>query len=165
MASYGAQHLIELRFEGVTVSKTIRIEPDFCLTSFPNVIEYSEGYCMYESGDIRFGSNQATATGGLCVGDGFCRPDCPCTTQERCTSRVVSTAPFVSHLGCAPVGPRAVGESCALIADPEGAYDDCGADLLCVSGTCRQRCIADGSSCAACEYVEGHAPELRICVP
>lgn len=166
-ASYGAQHVLEMRFDGVTVvSKTLTIDDDFCLMRYPNVVGWSEGYCMYESGDFRLGGYQATTLMmGVCIGDFFCAPACGCGVEERCTSRIASTVPLVSHLGCAPIGPRAVGETCSLIADPAGAYDDCGAGLLCVAGTCQQLCDQPFISCAQCEYVEGHAPELRVCVP
>lgn len=159
MASYGAEHVIEMRFGGPIVSKTITIEPGACLGQFPNAAEYSQAFCLYDSGDIRFGSVQV----GGCIGDYFCLPTCGCGPLERCTSRVASTSPFVSHLGCAPAGPRKLGESCTLIADPDGAYDDCGGGLLCVGGTCHELCTPD--DCASCSYIEGHAPELRVCLP
>lgn len=165
MAAVETPHVIELRFDGTTVSQTIAIHPqDFCLIEYPGVVEHSRSYCLYESGDIRFGSSETRSPTGVCVGDGFCLPACGCMPQERCTSRIASTSPFVSHLGCAPAGPRKVGESCTFIAHPEGAYDDCGGGLLCVSGTCRELCTSD-STCTSCSYVEGHAPELRVCLP
>lgn len=125
------------------------------------LVDATLAYCAFASGDLRYGLDHLVGSMGQSTGDGFCLPAClplgtDCGAGLRCTSRVVSTAPFASRLGCAPVGPKRLGESCTLIADPDGAYDDCGGGLLCVEGACRAVCT-DGA------YVPGHAPELRRC--
>jgi hypothetical protein len=160
-------HHVELR-QGATVIASRDIGPS-AATCMPNgtITAYTQGICEFDSGDLRFGSETVTGNGGTCVGDGFCAPACNCGPTERCTSRIVLETPLSSHLGCAPVGPRTVGQPCALVADPAGAYDDCGADLLCVGGTCQPTCDPRMGShpCATgtCTFVPGHAPDLGVC--
>jgi hypothetical protein len=118
---------------------------------------------MYESGDLRFFAVTVKGDQG-CIADGFCLTCDRCPAGERCTSRVTSTSPVASYLGCAPIGPKALGETCELIASDLGAYDDCGDGLLCIGGVCRRTCNSDSGACTGCDYVPGHAPEHLVCM-
>jgi hypothetical protein len=164
--------VVELRAgPGVVVARQeLVIDRNGCLFNFPRAELLHQDFCGYDSGDLRFASERAVEGERVCFGDSFCFPSCfddaSCTPERpRCTSRATSTSPFASHLACSPVGPRALGETCALVADPDGAYDDCGAGLLCVAGTCRTSCRPRSSDpgCATCTYVPGHAPEIGVC--
>jgi hypothetical protein len=164
----GRRHSVELRIaDTVVASYEVVISKEGCLFQVEQATLYSQTICSYDSGDLRFGSDEARGD-TTCVGDGFCLASCrasDCGTGERCTSRASSIDPFASHLACAPIGNRKLGQSCALIDDPAGAYDNCGADLLCVGGTCRTTCVPSAAtpSCTGCSYVPGHAPEIGIC--
>jgi len=164
------KHVIELRAgDAVLRTRTWGIDQS-CLDQVEptdTATEVEEGACAYWSGDLRFGGVSVQSDRGFCVGDGFCIPDCggqfgfPCPDAERCTSRASSTVPLASHLACAPVGPKQLGEACALIADAKGALDDCGKDLLCVDGTCRSVCMCNGA--CADGFITGQPPELMLC--
>ncbi len=160
-------HRVELRY-GTTVIAARDAGPS-ATSCMPNdaITEYRQGLCEFDSGDLRFGSETITGTQGVCVGDGFCLSGCNCGATERCTSRIVSTTPLASHLGCAPIGPRTLGQTCTLIADPAGAFDDCGAKLLCVGGTCAVTCDprmgSDPCVTGTCSFVPGHAPDIGVC--
>jgi hypothetical protein len=172
-SALGVRHLVELRTASGDIVRSfeLAIDRNGCLFRFERAELLHQAVCAYDSGDLRFASERALQGSEICYGDAFCFPDCfddgscPTPEQPRCTSRATATAPFASHLACAPAGPRSLGESCALVADPAGAYDDCGAGLLCVEGTCRTVCRPRSAEpgCATCAYVPGHAPEIGVC--
>jgi hypothetical protein len=169
--AFGAQHEIELRVGSVTIAiRTIVIAADSCLGHAAAASFYEQSVCAYASGDLRIGGDEATGPDGGCIADYRCAPRCDptlatgCGANQHCTSIVTSVVPFASHLGCAQVGPKQRGDSCALISDADGVHDDCGLDLLCVTGTCQPTCRPGGATtCSGCAYVPGHAPELGIC--
>ncbi|NVB82686.1 MAG: hypothetical protein HOV81_30190 [Kofleriaceae bacterium] len=177
-ASRAASFLLELRHGDVAVaSKTIVVgDYDDCLDHVENATSANIAFCKYDSGELRYASSGAShegAGGGQgCVGDGFCAPACHpasgCGEGLRCTSLIVSTTPLASHLGCAPEGPKSLGEACSLVPASGGDYDDCGFGLLCVESTCRTVCnpyAADACPAAeTCAFVDGHAPEMRVCL-
>lgn len=121
--------------------------------------------CVLDQGEIRGMSRSFQSASRGCLGDGFCAPYCltrsaypnGCAESERCTSRITHFDPIFSRLRCAPIGPRQLGDACTYTADEAGAYDDCGRDLLCVDGFCRQVCFDDD-----CVYVSGHSSDLRV---
>lgn len=171
-AAFAVSHVAELRF-GATVVASIDLTlvPHGCLdpVNDPGVTSYTASICLYESGDLRFGSAESRGD-TVCVGDGFCTPACApggpsdgCGAGTHCTARASSMTPFASHLGCAPLGGKQLGDPCAFTADPAGAYDDCAAGLVCVDGACRATCAAS-PTCATCAYVDGYPPELRACL-
>ena len=43
-------------------------------------------------------------------------------------------------MSCAPIGPKHDDEACSFTQDRGGAYDDCGANLMCFQGTCHLMC-------------------------
>jgi hypothetical protein len=170
-------HVVELR-AGDAVLRTRTVEIDqACLDQVEpseNSTDVLEGTCAYWSGDLRTGGVQVSSDRGFCIGEGMCSAECGgpfsfsnCPDGQRCSSRATSTAPFASHLACAPIGPKQRGEACALIADPKGAYDDCGKDLLCVGGTCQTVCspVACMNTSTGCQYVPGQPPELQLFCP
>lgn len=161
-------HTLELRAAGVVLATHHVDARDFdCLQEVPDAKMAGAAYCVYESGDIRFADDRAGGmNSGFCIGDGFCRAECyplqpGCGAGQHCSSRVTSRAPFASHLGCVPVGARALHETCALIDDAAGAYDDCADGLLCVEGTCEALCVPDFGDVS--HLIPGHAPELALC--
>jgi len=163
-AAYASSHLIQLRAgDQVVRSFPWQIEPDSCEHPV-GLRTFRVELCAFASGDIRLFSTYAGGDHENCVGDAFCMT-CQvlqCAAGQRCTSRATLLDPFFSHLACAPIGPRALGEACTWNADPDGAYDDCGEDLACIAGTCQRTCL--GPTCpASCTYAAGHAPELKIC--
>lgn len=172
-AALGTSHVAELRYGSLVVaSYTVTLgDAGSCLdpTTAGTVTEYDQSLCAYDSGDLRFGGDHSTVTttpssGGVCTGDGFCAPDCNCSAGQRCTERVVSTSPWFSHLGCAPIGTKPAGAACTFTADPAGAYDDCAGGLACVAGTCQPTCSPQ-APCATgtCGYVPGYPPEIMVC--
>jgi hypothetical protein len=162
----GWAHVLELRSAGrVLLTRTFGVTDGYCLqrvqqSDYPTSIRYVQPICAYWSGDLRLGIARGADGSWACGSDDTCRPACgphaPCAAGERCTSRTTSLAPLASHLACAPVGPKQLGEACALVDDPGGAYDDCGAGLLCVDGACR-------AVCEQGRYLPGQPPELRLC--
>lgn len=159
-------HVLELRYgDQVVRSREVVLREESCLRDGPS--RYSQTFCVYESGDFRFSSDGSDH----CVGDALCLPPCHpfrqptgCAGATRCTSLVGSMEPFASHLGCAPIGPKTFGDACSVIAgEPLASYDDCGNGLLCVEGTCHLLCEGPSPGCPSCDYVPGHAPELRVC--
>ncbi|HTJ44520.1 MAG TPA: hypothetical protein VL463_20590 [Kofleriaceae bacterium] len=166
LKAIGAKHVVELRYDDhVIASYALTIERTGCLNplTIPIAASYSQALCEYDSGDLRFASDEAMSVpigngGATCVGDGTCRPCGGCVGDPhlRCGLRVESTTPFASRLDCAPRGTKQLGEACTFIDDPDGAYDDCAADLFCVEGTCR-------ASCASGMFVDGYPPEVRVC--
>lgn len=161
----GDVHRVELRHGDVVIARYETAPLATACVDVHPVAQYSQVVCALESGDIRFLSERVEGAGGACIADGFCGPRCACGAGERCTSLVVSLDPFASHLGCAPIGDRREGQTCRLVDDPAGAFDDCGADLLCVEGRCRTACNPKNAACASgtCRFVPGHAPEIGIC--
>jgi hypothetical protein len=169
-AAIASSHTIELRVDTDVVRRfTWQTHFEGCEAPL-GLRQYELELCWFASGDIRLGSvfvDGDTADGhtAFCTADAFCTSPCyaaSCAAGERCTSRATLLDPFFSHLGCAPTGPRDLGEACTWIADPDGAYDDCGADLVCIAGTCRRTCM-DPSCQSGCAPALGHAPELRVC--
>ena len=140
----GESFLVELRYgERAVAQFRATLSETSCLGRVDNPSRYRLSLCSYASGDLRFQSDSAFSDSRSCIGDGFCHAICSCGL-DRCTSRITSREPFASHLGCAPVGPKALGEACALIADADGDYDDCGSNLLCVDGR-----VTSGAACRA----------------
>ena len=158
------KHIVELRFSNTAI-RTLGVSLDTFgqrCKSDGVVRSIEQTICVYDSGDLRFGSETVDDS---CVADAACRPACQpldgCAVG-RCTSYITSTEPLASYLGCAPIGVRQIGQSCGYVPTPDGLYDDCGEHLLCVNGRCRATCGSDGD-CTGCANVPGHAVELRVC--
>ena len=109
-------------------------------------------------------------------GTGTCDPlkQTGCPANEKCTWLIDAIAPnYVGHVGCAPAGAGAVGETCKYGGQGTMGYDDCGKGLVCgnyrggycpaaaaracmkntdcnpgegctVDGLCAKRCVVDG---------------------
>ncbi|MBA3459218.1 MAG: hypothetical protein H0T46_04605 [Deltaproteobacteria bacterium] len=165
------KHTFELRQAGkVLLSRTYDFEDGLCVRrieqpGYPSTTRHTQIICSYWSGDLRLGVARRAA-GSSC--EFVCMPECgdhaPCAPGDRCTTRTTSIYPALGHLGCAPIGPKAAGDPCALIDSAGGAYDDCGENLICVGDKCQRTC--DARYCEdhpGCRYVPGHPPELRIC--
>ena len=124
--------------------------------------------CLLWSGDLRLARARDDDGGWMCDEPMICPAACgahaPCGAGQRCTSR--RTTPISTHMACAPIGPRSEGETCSLVQDPAGAYDDCGDGLLCERGVCQRLCSLAECSVAgpACQYIHGQPPELRFCL-
>jgi hypothetical protein len=50
-----------------------------------------------------------------------------------------------------------------LIDDPDGAYDDCGSELVCCQGTCHALCATTACT-TQCMQPEGYPPEAAFCM-
>ena len=160
-------HRIELRQGDVVVAAVDVVpEPNSCLDRVTSPDHLEKRYCGFDSGDLRFAVDEVSSPTQGCHADGTCIPRClPGTCPgEKCTSRAPLLVPFSSHLACAPIGPRLLGETCSYLASEAGAYDDCAEGLLCVDGACRTLCRQfTAGQCDGCAYVPGHAPEIGIC--
>jgi hypothetical protein len=172
MQALDEQHTFEMR-HGDVVVRTFTLRRPSCLVDVPDATMGGATLCAYSHGDLRYaGDNANGPSGHICIADGFCRPDCfpdnsYCNAGERCTSIYASIDPIATHLGCAPVGSKGVGDACSLATDAAGMHDDCGDDLLCVEGTCRRICDPNAplpTGCTTCSYVLGHAAEMRVCL-
>jgi hypothetical protein len=69
-----------------------------------------------------------------------------CDEGEKCTSIIVSEAPFESKTACAPNGTGVAGDACEYgdIGEETG-YDNCAAGFLCLQGECVQICQRSGT--------------------
>ena len=166
-------HDVQLRAGDVVVAEYVAGSGTISDCSFHHmgepVTRYSEGVCELDSGDLRAGNSDASVASGGCSGDGFCAPYClpgnpSCGAGMHCTGRAASIDPLYTHLGCAPIGAKQLGETCSFVPDSAGAYDDCADGLLCVAGTCHALCPVNGTVCSTCSYVDGEPPELRVCL-
>ena len=168
-------HEVQLRAGDVIVADYVAGSGEISNCSFhfmgAPVTSYSEGVCEYDSGDLRAGSSDGTtANGGGCNGDSFCTAQCSpanaayCGAGMHCTARAPSIDPLYSHLACAPLGTKQLGDACSFIPDRSGAYDDCADGLLCVAGTCHALCNIVPPTCTPCTYVDGEPPELTVCM-
>ncbi len=164
-----ASHTVELRAGEVVVASMSlgSAEIQDCSAHYDDepVIDFMDTLCEYDNGELAYESSEGSTASGGCQGDAFCTHGCgPCSTGMHCTSRAVLIDPLYTHLGCAPIGPKQLGDACELIMDPNGAYDDCADGLLCVAGTCHTICQQPTSpQCSICEYVDGEPSELKVC--
>lgn len=166
-------HLVELRYGGLVVaSRTLRIGSQAsCLADVPDASEASVGLCAIPTGELRFLGEDAWSETGSCNGDAFCPAACVPAMNvgcsgTRCTSIYASLDPVAAHLGCAPAGPKLAGEACSLMTSYAGIHDNCGSQLVCVEGTCRQACnpyLELPAGCTTCSHVAGQAPEVFAC--
>lgn len=70
-------------------------------------------------------------------GTGTCDPlkQTGCAANEKCTWLVDAIAPnYVGHVGCAPAGTAAIGESCKYMGQGTNGYDNCSKGLVCGGG-------------------------------
>nr|HEX4317071.1 hypothetical protein [Kofleriaceae bacterium] len=165
-----SSHDIELRVgSAVVATMTLDVGQDmldcFGVGSAMPVVSFREDLCDFETGDLRYASNECETVGGVSVGDGFCIPRCQsdqqCGSGARCSSIVTLQDPLYSHVGCAPIGSAAIGSGCTFTAGSDGMYDDCVAGAVCVDGTCLEQCAA-GSGCGSgsCTAVDGEPVQL-----
>jgi hypothetical protein len=163
--------LVELRYED-TVLAAYAPGPDVvdpCGGEAGQLVGYETDLWIRQNGDIGYSDDRQDCTNGGGGGDGgsidtsFCPSECG--SGSHCTLRAKLLEPLFSDVGCAPIGPKQAGGACSYIADPAGAYSDCGEGLLCVGGTCRVRCPDDPAkiTCGACEYIEGMPLEITVC--
>lgn len=163
------RHDIELRYADQVLAHTFAIaQPGGCDPTATNVRWTSivQGVSALVSGDVRYGGDEWQGDGPdpgtmtVCTGDGFALPDCRCQATERCAPRVTRAQPLFTRMACTPIGTKAAGDPCTMTDDPAGAYDDCGANLFCLAGTCTAFC--SDPSCP-CPTVPGYPPEVRRC--
>jgi hypothetical protein len=171
-----APRLVELRYHDAVVATLYRDPVPDCGSNGPlvtwrkNVVVYANGYLDEELDDIECATSEPNAgvTGGYNPAEGY---DCSdaCGSGEQCSLRASLVEPLFSTAQCAPIGPRQLDEPCSWIADPGGAYSDCGEGLLCAYGTCHARCavpdfisLVSPTACA-CEYVPGMPGAVTVC--
>ncbi len=85
---------------------------------------------------------------------GVCNPltQAGCATGEKCTWLLDALMPqYVGHVGCAPDGTAAAGESCMYGAPGASGYDNCAKGTVCGNyrggtGTCKTVCDQQGGS-------------------
>jgi hypothetical protein len=108
------------------------------------------------SGDLRYYDAEWRGDMAECVEDGTGVAHCECSASERCAPRIIRAQPLFTQMACTPIGPKRVGDPCTLTDDPDGAYDDCGENLVCSAGTCTWICSPDFSP-------EEYPPEVARC--
>ena len=151
----GFQHTVELRYaDHVVASYETSTDTTDCTRNLGGtVVSVTVDLFALDSGDIRyFGDTIQTSRGG-CTGDGSGAAACYCEPAERCAPRITLADPLFTKMACTPIGPKAAGDPCTLTDDPDGAYDDCGENLVCLAGTCTPFCSPD--------VPEGYPPEVR----
>jgi hypothetical protein len=94
--------------------------------------------------------------GGSDTGTGVCNPltQAGCAAGEKCTWLIDATMPqYVGHIGCAPDGTAAAGDTCMYGAAGATGYDDCAKGNVCsqfaqpgMAGTCKQLCDQQGGA-------------------
>jgi hypothetical protein len=158
-------HRVELRYQDqVLVRIDMTSKPEDCgpgPASTGAVLRIEESLDELDSGDLRFGSEEVMFEHAACVGDGFAIPRCGCPTDQRCIPRILRESPLFTQMGCAPTGTKQDGEACTLVADPAGAYDDCGAGLFCYQSTCHALCT--GGQAPTGTLPDGYPPEAQLC--
>jgi hypothetical protein len=88
--------------------------------------------------------------------DGGGAPGCSPTAQtgcnagEKCTWINDQDDPPIGHVGCAPDGAIAIGETCTEPAAGPMGYDTCKKGSYCISGECKQICDNNGGT-PACD--------------
>lgn len=162
-----ASHTVELRSGAAVLSQlTIDAAVRGTCSGVPVPTSVQDVLCVLDHGELRFASTTIRGDGGVCVGDGFCLPRCfpgdevACPEDQHCTARVTSRDPLYTRMDCAPVGARTLGQTCAAVDDPAGAYDDCARGLICLGGTCRALCTA---ACSDCPAPARYPDEIRVC--
>ena len=126
-----------------------------------------DSLCTYSSGELRVRGLGCEGPNAWCSGDAFCAPRCGrggCPGNERCGIDRVEAVPTHGWLDCVPIGARAEGESCTIDA---AGIDDCGAQLYCLDGVCRQQCFIE-EACDApttCVHIDGMSPDVMACLP
>jgi hypothetical protein len=142
-------HTIELRYaDQVLATEYVRDASGDCGAPGATIAwtSISEGFRALVSGDLRYeggdwsGENRMNGTNTFCSEDGFGIARCGCQATERCAPRITRAQPLFTQMACTPIGPKAAGDPCTLTDDPAGAYDDCGANLVCLAGTCTTFC-------------------------
>lgn len=159
----GTMHVVELRYaDQVIATYPVTVNASSFCSNGP-LEKQSDGVEEYETGDLRQGGVFYYSDGGSCHGDPSGFPNCACSSSERCGVRVVrDAAPVFTHLRCTPIGLKQVGEACSFTPDPDGAYDDCGTDLVCYQGTCHARC--DATCTTSCAQPDGYPDEVSLCM-
>jgi hypothetical protein len=71
--------------------------------------------------------------------------------------------PVFTHMRCTSIGPKQAGDACSFTPDPDGAYDDCGTDLICYEGTCHARCYVTPCM-TTCVQPDGYPSEATFCM-
>jgi hypothetical protein len=76
-----------------------------------------------------------------------------CTSTQKCTWIMDAMTPqYVGHIGCAPSGTAAMGDTCMMGAPGASGYDNCGKGLMCgnyrgtATGTCKAICDLQGGT-------------------
>ena len=164
-------HHVETRF-GDAVLTTLDLDLsndgiDECIDHAGALTSWRDELCAYDTGELRYASNEGAGAHGGCVGDGFCVScnDASCGSGSECSVRATHFAPFFSRYACAPIGAKQAGEACTFTADPAGAYADCATGLACVDGTCHARCtqLTGSNACSTCAFVPGYPDEVAVC--
>jgi hypothetical protein len=159
----GTMHVVDLRYADQIIATwpvTVHETP-FCASG--PLAQRSESVAEYDSGDLRNGGLSELGTDSECHGDPSLLPNCACSGSERCGLRVVRDAPVFTHLRCTPIGPKLVGDACSFTSDADGAYDDCGSDLICYQGTCHALCRTTGCA-TTCVQPDGYPNEAAVCM-
>jgi hypothetical protein len=168
-AAIGTSHLVELRHgEVVIASRDYTVRRSSCFDEVGRVTELGASFCTFDSGDVRSAGDLINGTSGTCIGDAFCLAACRifgCEPGMRCASLIALAEPLASRLACVPIGPAQLEQACRVVDGGDGAYDDCGLDLVCVEGLCRARCGPTYGTCDDdCSWIPGHPPEVRVCM-
>jgi hypothetical protein len=99
--------------------------------------------------------NNIKIVDGSTVDDiGVCNPltQAGCATGEKCTWLMDALMPqYVGHVGCAPDGTAAAGDSCMFGAPGASGYDNCAKGTVCGNyrggtGTCKTVCDQQGGT-------------------
>jgi hypothetical protein len=87
--------------------------------------------------DAPMADAQVDAFTGVC--DVLAQTGCP--SGQKCTWIEDNNAsPPAGHIGCAPIGPVALGGACTWGAPGPTGYDNCGAGDVCLDAVCKQIC-------------------------
>ena len=128
------RHHVELRYQDTVLATLDGRDVLTCTPFGGSLISYDDGNSELDSGDLRFGATDVDCTDGAFASDSFGNPNCNCGSDQRCTPRITLASPRFTRMSCAPIGPKHDGEACSFTQDPGGAYDDCGANLMCFQG-------------------------------
>jgi hypothetical protein len=157
------QH-VELRYAGTVLAAYDTGAPEAC-DAGDRLLSYTANLMAYVNGVVGYADDDFSCSGGEGGGGDGGTDDGPscqlgCGPYEQCSLRAKLVDPLFSIAGCTPLGDKQVGNACAWLNDPGGAYSDCAEGLLCVEGTCRAQCT---STCGACVHIDGMPEEITIC--
>jgi hypothetical protein len=160
------QHDIELRYaDHVLARMPVGAAAGDCGPPDATWLTISQSVEALVSGDLRYIGDEWRGDGHACTGDGFGIAHCGCQATERCGPLVTLADPLFTRMTCMPIGPKQINEACSFTSGPDGAYDDCGADLVCYQGTCHALCATSVVPCATtCVQPDGYPREAILCM-